>query len=112
MGNLLLTVRRRTPPIIYNVKDRKVNYKFYHPSCNNWSKKCTPCFAGEYDEYFLIGSDVGKSIFMWDIPDVFIRKLLLRFNYNMAPNSPQIHGKASQRRKAQEPHVLQCICEL
>uniref|UniRef100_A0A1L8DKV0 Putative serine/threonine-protein kinase n=1 Tax=Nyssomyia neivai TaxID=330878 RepID=A0A1L8DKV0_9DIPT len=68
LGNHILALRRRLPPILYNTLSPDPICQFYHPDYYNscTMKSCT--FAGEMDEYVLSGSD-DFNLYMWRIGD-------------------------------------------
>ncbi|GAB0092325.1 DDB1- and CUL4-associated factor 5 [Sergentomyia squamirostris] len=68
LGNQILALRRRLPPILYNTLSSDPICQFYHPDYYNscTMKSCT--FAGEMDEYVLSGSD-DFNLYMWRIND-------------------------------------------
>lgn len=68
LGNQILALRRRLPPILYNTLSPDPICQFYHPDYYNscTMKSCT--FAGEMDEYVLSGSD-DFNLYMWRIGD-------------------------------------------
>lgn len=67
-GTRLLALRRRLPPILYNVNSStplcQFDHKEYYNSCT--MKSC--CFAGDEDQYVLSGSD-DFNLYMWKIPE-------------------------------------------
>lgn len=67
-GTLILALRRRLPPVLYNLTSPYPVAEFdnigYYNSCT--MKSC--CFAGDSDQYVLSGSDDFK-LYMWKIPD-------------------------------------------
>ncbi|XP_034433217.1 DDB1- and CUL4-associated factor 5 isoform X1 [Hippoglossus hippoglossus] len=66
-GTQLLALRRRLPPVLYELHSRLPSYQFdnqgYFNSCT--MKSC--CFAGDKDQYILSGSD-DFNLYMWRIP--------------------------------------------
>ncbi|XP_061700120.1 DDB1- and CUL4-associated factor 5 [Syngnathoides biaculeatus] len=66
-GTQLLALRRRLPPVLYELHSRLPSYQFdnqgYFNSCT--MKSC--CFAGDRDQYILSGSD-DFNLYMWKIP--------------------------------------------
>lgn len=66
-GTQLLALRRRLPPVLYELHSRLPSYQFdnqgYFNSCT--MKSC--CFAGDKDQYILSGSD-DFNLYMWKIP--------------------------------------------
>lgn len=67
-GNLILALRRRLPPILYNTFSPGPICQFYHPDYYNscTMKSCT--FAGEDDELVLSGSD-DFNLYVWRVSD-------------------------------------------
>ncbi|XP_043929922.1 DDB1- and CUL4-associated factor 5 [Protopterus annectens] len=66
-GTQLLALRRRLPPVLYDIHSRLPVFQFdnqgYFNSCT--MKSC--CFAGDHDQYILSGSD-DFNLYMWRIP--------------------------------------------
>ncbi|XP_005988421.1 DDB1- and CUL4-associated factor 5 isoform X2 [Latimeria chalumnae] len=66
-GSQLLALRRRLPPVLYDIHSRLPVFQFdnqgYFNSCT--MKSC--CFAGDHDQYILSGSD-DFNLYMWRIP--------------------------------------------
>ncbi|XP_062326392.1 DDB1- and CUL4-associated factor 5 [Osmerus eperlanus] len=66
-GTQLLALRRRLPPVLYELHSRLPSFQFdnqgYFNSCT--MKSC--CFAGDKDQYILSGSD-DFNLYMWRIP--------------------------------------------
>ncbi|XP_056403022.1 DDB1- and CUL4-associated factor 5 [Hyla sarda] len=66
-GTQLLALRRRLPPVLYDIHSRLPIFQFdnqgYFNSCT--MKSC--CFAGDRDQYILSGSD-DFNLYMWKIP--------------------------------------------
>ncbi|XP_011636836.1 DDB1- and CUL4-associated factor 5 isoform X1 [Pogonomyrmex barbatus] len=67
MGNRLLALRRRLPPVLYAVESPTYLCEFDHPGYYNSCTMKSCCFAGENDEYVLSGSD-DFNLYMWKIP--------------------------------------------
>ncbi|XP_011872809.1 PREDICTED: DDB1- and CUL4-associated factor 5 [Vollenhovia emeryi] len=67
MGNRLLALRRRLPPVLYAVDSPTYLCEFDHPGYYNSCTMKSCCFAGENDEYVLSGSD-DFNLYMWKIP--------------------------------------------
>ncbi|XP_051503311.1 DDB1- and CUL4-associated factor 5-like [Myxocyprinus asiaticus] len=67
-GTQLLALRRRLPPVLYELHSRLPSFQFdnqgYFNSCT--MKSC--CFAGDRDQYILSGSD-DFNLYMWRIPN-------------------------------------------
>ncbi|KAI1284876.1 DDB1- and CUL4-associated factor 5 [Halotydeus destructor] len=67
-GTQVLGLRRRFPPILYNLTSPYPIAEFDHVSYYNSCTMKSCCFAGSDDEYVLSGSDDFK-LYMWKIPD-------------------------------------------
>lgn len=68
-GDRILALRRRLPPVLYDIHHENALCQFYHPQYYNSCTMKTCCFAGENDEYVLSGSD-DFNLYMWRIPEV------------------------------------------
>lgn len=77
-GSLILALRRRLPPILYNTQSSEPVCTFYHGKYYNscTMKSCT--FAGEDDEWVLSGSD-DFNLYVWRVSDVDCKHNLLTF---------------------------------
>ncbi|XP_033639278.1 DDB1- and CUL4-associated factor 5-like [Asterias rubens] len=68
LGTRLVALRRRLPPVVYNIQSSaaaiQFNHSGYYNSCT--MKSCT--FAGDRDQYVLSGSD-DFSLYMWEVPE-------------------------------------------
>ncbi|XP_022095639.1 DDB1- and CUL4-associated factor 5-like isoform X2 [Acanthaster planci] len=68
LGTRLVALRRRLPPVVYNVHSSaaavQFNHSGYYNSCT--MKSCT--FAGDKDQYVLSGSD-DFNLYMWEVPE-------------------------------------------
>uniref|UniRef100_A0A4W3I9H1 DDB1 and CUL4 associated factor 5 n=1 Tax=Callorhinchus milii TaxID=7868 RepID=A0A4W3I9H1_CALMI len=66
-GTQLLALRRRLPPVLYDIHSPQSVFEFdnqgYFNSCT--MKSC--CFAGDSDQFVLSGSD-DFNLYMWRIP--------------------------------------------
>uniref|UniRef100_UPI00398E8C4A DDB1- and CUL4-associated factor 5 n=1 Tax=Pristiophorus japonicus TaxID=55135 RepID=UPI00398E8C4A len=66
-GTQLLALRRRLPPVLYDIHSPQSVFEFdnqgYFNSCT--MKSC--CFAGDHDQFVLSGSD-DFNLYMWRIP--------------------------------------------
>ncbi|XP_043554031.1 DDB1- and CUL4-associated factor 5 [Chiloscyllium plagiosum] len=66
-GTQLLALRRRLPPVLYDIHSPQSVFEFdnqgYFNSCT--MKSC--CFAGDRDQFVLSGSD-DFNLYMWRIP--------------------------------------------
>lgn len=72
-GTHLLALRRRLPPVLYDVSTGHTAAEFDHPEYYNSCTMKSCCFAGERDQYVLSGSDDFK-LYVWKIPDNLIPK--------------------------------------
>ncbi|XP_015918100.2 uncharacterized protein [Parasteatoda tepidariorum] len=72
-GNHLLALRRRLPPVLYDVTSAHHIAEFDHPEYYNSCTMKSCCFAGDKDQYVLSGSDDFK-LYIWEVPDVTSRK--------------------------------------
>lgn len=54
-GNRLLALRRRLPPVLYDVDSSTHLCQFDHPGYYNSCTMKSCCFAGDNDEYVLSG---------------------------------------------------------
>ncbi|XP_069961854.1 DDB1- and CUL4-associated factor 5 [Bactrocera oleae] len=72
-GSLILALRRRLPPILYNTQSPEPVCTFYHGNYYNscTMKSCT--FAGENDEFVLSGSD-DFNLYVWRVSDVNLER--------------------------------------
>ncbi|XP_038075186.1 DDB1- and CUL4-associated factor 5-like [Patiria miniata] len=68
LGTRLVALRRRLPPVVYDVHSSaaavQFNHSGYYNSCT--MKSCT--FAGDKDQYVLSGSD-DFNLYMWEVPE-------------------------------------------
>lgn len=67
-GTQILALRRRLPPVLYDVASGHTAVEFDHPEYYNSCTMKSCCFAGERDQYVLSGSDDFK-LYIWKIPD-------------------------------------------
>lgn len=67
-GTHILALRRRLPPVLYDVASGHTAAEFDHPEYYNSCTMKSCCFAGERDQYVLSGSDDFK-LYVWKIPD-------------------------------------------
>uniref|UniRef100_W8BY12 DDB1-and CUL4-associated factor 5 n=1 Tax=Ceratitis capitata TaxID=7213 RepID=W8BY12_CERCA len=72
-GSLILALRRRLPPILYNTQSPEPVCTFFHGNYYNscTMKSCT--FAGENDEFVLSGSD-DFNLYVWRVSDVNLER--------------------------------------
>ncbi|KAF7266740.1 hypothetical protein GWI33_019961 [Rhynchophorus ferrugineus] len=66
-GTKVLALRRRLPPVLYNLHEEQAICQFYHPQYYNSCTMKTCSFAGDDDEYVLSGSD-DFNLYMWKVP--------------------------------------------
>ena len=67
-GTQILALRRRLPPILYNMNSPFPVAEFDHPSYYNSCTMKSCCFGGDDDQFILSGSDDFK-LYAWKIPD-------------------------------------------
>ncbi|XP_061173798.1 DDB1- and CUL4-associated factor 5-like isoform X2 [Saccostrea echinata] len=67
-GDRILALRRRLPPILYNIHSSKPICEFDHAGYFNSCTMKSCCFAGDKDQYILSGSD-DFQLYMWKIPE-------------------------------------------
>lgn len=67
-GTHILALRRRLPPVMYDVTSGHSAAEFDHPEYYNSCTMKSCCFAGDRDQYVLSGSDDFK-LYVWKIPD-------------------------------------------
>uniref|UniRef100_T1JJB3 Uncharacterized protein n=1 Tax=Strigamia maritima TaxID=126957 RepID=T1JJB3_STRMM len=67
-GTRILALRRRLPPVLYNVQSNKPICQFDHREYYNSCTMKSCCFAGDKDQFILSGSD-DFNLYMWKIPD-------------------------------------------
>lgn len=68
LGNHVLALRRRLPPILYNTCSQIPICQFYHPDYYNSCTMKSCCFAGDNDDYILSGSD-DFNLYAWKVSD-------------------------------------------
>lgn len=66
-GTHLLALRRRLPPVLYDVGSAHAVAEFDHREYYNSCTMKSCCFAGDNDQYVLSGSDDFK-LYVWKIP--------------------------------------------
>ncbi|XP_077395305.1 DDB1- and CUL4-associated factor 5 [Festucalex cinctus] len=66
-GTQLLALRRRLPPVLYELHSRLPSYQFDNQGYFNYCTMKSCCFAGDRDQYILSGSD-DFNLYMWKIP--------------------------------------------
>ncbi|ESP03038.1 hypothetical protein LOTGIDRAFT_110630, partial [Lottia gigantea] len=66
-GTQILALRRRLPPVIYNIDSKSPVVEFDHTGYFNSCTMKSCCFAGDRDQYILSGSD-DFNVYMWAIP--------------------------------------------
>ncbi|XP_064489573.1 DDB1- and CUL4-associated factor 5-like [Ornithodoros turicata] len=67
-GTLLLALRRRHPPALYQIGTAHPVAEFDHTGYYNSCTMKSCCFAGDQDQFVLSGSDDFK-LYLWKIPD-------------------------------------------
>ncbi|GFY50484.1 DDB1- and CUL4-associated factor 5 [Trichonephila inaurata madagascariensis] len=67
-GTHLLALRRRFPPVLYEITSPQPAAEFDHHEYYNSCTMKSCCFAGDKDQYILSGSDDFK-LYVWKIPD-------------------------------------------
>nr|XP_032830064.1 DDB1- and CUL4-associated factor 5 [Petromyzon marinus] len=67
-GGRLVALRRRLPPVLFDVRHTRPLCHFQHPGYYNSCTMKSCCFAGDRDQYVLSGSD-DFNLYMWRIPD-------------------------------------------
>ncbi|GIX69582.1 DDB1- and CUL4-associated factor 5 [Caerostris extrusa] len=73
VGTHLLALRRRFPPVLYEITSSRCAAEFDHHEYYNSCTMKSCCFAGERDQYILSGSDDFK-LYVWKIPDAASHK--------------------------------------
>lgn len=68
IGDLVLALRRRLPPILYKTVQENPICQFYNPDYYNSCTMKSCCFAGEMDEFVLSGSD-DFNLYVWRVAD-------------------------------------------
>ncbi|KAG1701319.1 DDB1- and CUL4-associated factor 5 [Nymphon striatum] len=66
-GTKILALRRRLPPILYDIHSSQATHEFDSPGYYNSCTMKSCCFAGYNDEYVLSGSDDFK-LYVWKVP--------------------------------------------
>jgi len=67
-GTQIIGLRRRLPPILFNVESPVAVCEFDHPGYYNSCTMKSCCFGGPNDEFVLSGSD-DFNLYMWQISD-------------------------------------------
>eukprot|EP00118_Oscarella_pearsei_P011064 m.71347 g.71347 ORF g.71347 m.71347 type:complete len:349 (+) comp35739_c0_seq2:681-1727(+) len=67
-GTELLVLRRRLPPVLYNVFEPLPACQFLHEGYLNACTMKSGCFAGDKDQYVVSGSD-DFNVYIWKVPD-------------------------------------------
>lgn len=67
-GSQILALRRRLPPILYTPNSEEPICQFYNPDYYNSCTMKSCCFAGNFDEYVLSGSD-DFNLYVWRVGD-------------------------------------------
>ncbi|XP_013392731.2 uncharacterized protein LOC106160626 [Lingula anatina] len=68
LGDRLTALRRRLPPVLYDVRHSAPLCQFDHVGYYNSCTMKSCCFAGDQDQYLVSGSD-DFSLYIWRIPD-------------------------------------------
>lgn len=68
LGNQVLALRRRLPPILYSTYSPTPICQFYHPDYYNSCTMKSCCFAGDNDEFVLSGSD-DFNLYVWRVAE-------------------------------------------
>lgn len=64
LGNRLLALRRRLPPVLYAVDSSTYLCEFDHPGYYNSCTMKSCCFAGDNDEYILSGECLENETYV------------------------------------------------
>ncbi|XP_076318267.1 DDB1- and CUL4-associated factor 5-like [Tachypleus tridentatus] len=67
-GSQLIALRRRLPPVLYNVHSSYPVAEFDHPGYYNSCTMKSCSFGGDSDQYVLSGSDDFR-LYVWKVPD-------------------------------------------
>ncbi|XP_070578975.1 DDB1- and CUL4-associated factor 5-like [Ptychodera flava] len=67
-GDRLLALRRRLPPVLFDIQSKTPLLQFDHSGYYNSCTMKSCCFGGDRDQYALSGSD-DFSLYVWKIPD-------------------------------------------
>ncbi|XP_078590919.1 uncharacterized protein LOC144870514 [Branchiostoma floridae x Branchiostoma japonicum] len=68
LGTQVMGLRRRLPPVLYNLHSDVAACQFDHPGYYNSCTMKSCCFAGDRDQYLLSGSD-DFNLYLWRIPE-------------------------------------------
>ncbi|XP_072032525.1 DDB1- and CUL4-associated factor 5-like [Amphiura filiformis] len=68
MGTRLVALRRRLPPVVYNIQSSGAAVQFDHSGYYNSCTMKSCCFAGDKDQYVVSGSD-DFNLYMWRVPE-------------------------------------------
>ncbi|XP_074646656.1 DDB1- and CUL4-associated factor 5-like [Tubulanus polymorphus] len=68
LGDRIISLRRRLPPVLYSIQSADAVYQFDHTGYYNSCTMKSCCFAGDKDQYLLSGSD-DFNLYMWRIPE-------------------------------------------
>lgn len=66
-GRRLLGLRRRLPPVVFNIESPEIVAEFDHPGYYNSCTMKSCSFAGLDDEYVMSGSD-DFNLYLWKLP--------------------------------------------
>ncbi|XP_006814220.1 DDB1- and CUL4-associated factor 5-like [Saccoglossus kowalevskii] len=67
-GDRLVSLRRRLPPVLYDIQSAVPLIQFDHSGYYNSCTMKSCCFAGDSDQYILSGSD-DFNLYLWKIPE-------------------------------------------
>ncbi|XP_077996129.1 uncharacterized protein LOC144449464 [Glandiceps talaboti] len=67
-GDRLVALRRRLPPVLYDITNAVPLLQFDHSGYYNSCTMKSCCFGGDRDQYVLSGSD-DFNLYVWRIPD-------------------------------------------
>ncbi|XP_033106359.1 DDB1- and CUL4-associated factor 5-like, partial [Anneissia japonica] len=68
LGRRLLGLRRRLPPVLYDLHNAVPTYQFDHSGYYNSCTMKTGCFAGDKHQYVVSGSD-DFNLYVWQVPE-------------------------------------------
>lgn len=75
-GDQIIALRRRLPPVLYNIHSHMPVCEFDHTGYYNSCTMKSISFAGDNDQYVLSGSD-DFNLYMWAIPDDLSERLYI-----------------------------------
>lgn len=88
-GTQILALRRRHPPILYNLTSPYPVAEFDHSSYYNSCTMKSCCFAGDDDQFVLSGSDDFK-LYAWKIPKMISDRELTPSSESLYVNEADI----------------------